>query len=429
MKFAAAGDAIIGRRIIPEFAGYKELTPYFEGADARYFNLETTLFEKGEYYASAFSGGTYLRTSPCVLKDLLAFGFNMTSFCNNHAMDFSYGGLLSTLHAVKDSGLVHAGVGESLADAAAPAYLDTPAGRVALIAVDSSFDPSMMAGESSPFFPGRPGVNGLRVRSYLRLDEKDFAFVRELADKTGINVQKVIEAKEGYGQLPRENETALGSLSCVRGEKSEYVSEIFAEDIERVKKAIYEAQLQADEIIVSVHSHQLFGDAKENPSKFLEDFAHICIDSGATAVVGHGPHLLRPIEVYRECPIFYSLGDFILQLYNVEAAPADFFAKQSLPANATVHELLAKRSKNFTRGLMEDERMFLSVIPLWEREGGKLKSLRLVPLELSMKGNHAVVGLPRLAKPEKVLSYLGEMSRPYGVTLRADEDGLITCIW
>ena len=30
---------------------------------------------------------------------------------------------------------------------------------------------------------------------------------------------------------------------------------------------------------------------------------------GADAIVGHGPHLLQPIEVYNDKPIFYSLGD------------------------------------------------------------------------------------------------------------------------
>ena len=196
-----------------------------------------------------------------------------------------------------------------------------------------------------------------------------------------------------------------------------------------MKKAIFEAKLQADYIMISIHSHQLSGDAKECPSQFLIDFAHTCIDCGANAVVGHGPHLLRPIEVYKDCPIFYSLGDFILQLYNVEFAPADFFAKQGMPSNATVHELLAKRSADFTRGLMTDRRMFLSVIPMWETENGKLKKLQLLPIELAMEGNKSEIGLPRIAAPEAVLAYLGGMSAPFGVTLTPEANGLISCSW
>lgn len=429
MKLIAAGDAIIQRRIQEGFAGYAELAPYINSADARFFNLETTLNEEGECPASQFSGGTYLRTTPRVLDDIAAFGFNMTSANNNHAMDFSYEGLYATLDALDASDMVHAGLGRNLAEAAAPRYLDTNGGRVALIAVNTSFDPSMMAGEQSERVPGRAGVNGLRINSYLTVSEEELAFVRALAERTGINVQKTIEAKEGYHALPADNEAELGPLKFVAGDRDAFVQVLNTADVERVKKAIFEAQLQADYIMVSVHSHQLSGDAKECPSQFLIDFAHTCIDCGANAVVGHGPHLLRPIEVYKDCPIFYSLGDFILQLYNVELAPADFFAKQNMPSNATVHELLAKRSNNFTRGLMTDARMFLSVLPIWESEGGKLKSLRLVPIELAMEGNKSEIGLPRITSPERVVDYLGKMSAPYGVTLTADADGLITCKW
>lgn len=429
MKFAAAGDAIIGRVIQPDFAGYPEICPHIMAADASFFNLETTLNEPGECCAGALSGGTYIRTSKRVLPGLRRFGFNMTSFNNNHALDFSYGGLLSTLEALEETDFVHAGVGRNLGDAAAPAYLDTSAGRVALIAVNTTFSPDMIAGEQNARVPGRPGINGLRVKKYVRVTPEELKLVRELADKTGINVSQLITAKEGYNAGIKEGEAALGELRFVEGDKCEYVMELVREDVERVKRAIYEAQLQADYIIVSIHSHQLSGDKKENPSKFLVDFAHECIDAGAHAIVGHGPHLLRPIEVYKDCPIFYSLGDFILQLYNIELAPKEFYDKVGVDGGATVHELLKTRSADFTRGLMTDPRMFLNVVPLWETEGTKLKSLRLLPLMGAMDGKKSEIGLPRICDPGQVVDYLGEMSRPYGITLTAAPDGLIDVHW
>lgn len=39
-------------------------------------------------------------------------------------------------------------------------------------------------------------------------------------------------------------------------------------------------------------------------------FAHHCIDSGADLVFGHGPHVVRGMELYRGKPIAYSLGNF-----------------------------------------------------------------------------------------------------------------------
>jgi hypothetical protein len=64
MKFTAAGDMIIQRRIPKDFEGYKELAPFIMEGDARFFNLETTLNYEGECPSSQLSGGTYIRTNP-----------------------------------------------------------------------------------------------------------------------------------------------------------------------------------------------------------------------------------------------------------------------------------------------------------------------------------------------------------------------------
>ena len=166
-----------------------------------------------------------------------------------------------------------------------------------------------------------------------------------------------------------------------------------------------------------------------NPSEFLQDFAHHCIDMGANAIVGHGPHLLRPIEVYKDCPIFYSLGDFTLQLYSIELAPEDFFAKHGLTSASTVHELLKKRSKDFTVGLMTDPRMFRSVIPYWETEGGKMTKLTLMPVEMKMDGHKSENGLPRFSRNPEIATYLGNMCEAFGTKIVMGSDGLLTCSW
>ncbi len=40
------------------------------------------------------------------------------------------------------------------------------------------------------------------------------------------------------------------------------------------------------------------------------EFAHAVVDAGADLVIGHGPHVLRPLELYHERLIAYSLGNF-----------------------------------------------------------------------------------------------------------------------
>ena len=40
------------------------------------------------------------------------------------------------------------------------------------------------------------------------------------------------------------------------------------------------------------------------------EFAHAMIDAGADLVLGHGPHVVRPLELYHDRLIAYSLGNF-----------------------------------------------------------------------------------------------------------------------
>lgn len=63
-----------------------------------------------------------------------------------------------------------------------------------------------------------------------------------------------------------------------------------------------------DFIIVSIH----WGDEyKLNPSSRQVKVGHKLIESGADVVIGHHPHVVQPVEIYRDGIIFYSLGNFI----------------------------------------------------------------------------------------------------------------------
>ena len=428
MKFTAAGDALLQQRIPENYEGFAKVRDFIEQGDAKFFNLETTLNYEGECFASQFSGGTYVRTNPEGFGDLLNYGFNMTSFNNNHTMDFSYEGMLKTIEAVDAYEVVHSGVGRNLDEASAPHYLDTPNGRVALISVNTYFEPCMMAGKQSRRFPGRPGINGLRHSETLMVEAEDFAKIQEITEKTGINFEEKIHIAQGYSKPFPEGVCQMGSLRFQLGEKAGRVGKCNEEDLARVKKAIFEAQLQANYILISLHHHEMGPGSNELPPDFVEEFARFCIDVGAHAVIGHGPHLLRPVEVYKNRPIFYSLGDFILQLYSVPVAPEDFYAKQNLTSDVTVHELLAKRSANFSRGLMEDPVMTEAIVPYWEMENGELTKLELLPVVCRNQENKSVAGLPVVGEEDKIAERLARLSASYGVTMKL-EDGVIKCSW
>lgn len=50
-------------------------------------------------------------------------------------------------------------------------------------------------------------------------------------------------------------------------------------------------------------------------NKTQENLAHMMIDAGAEAVIGHHPHVVQDIEKYKGGVIFYSLGNFIFDQY------------------------------------------------------------------------------------------------------------------
>ena len=426
MKFTAVGDALIQKTFDTIYGGAEEIKKHIARGDVRFFNYETTINEVGECCASQFSGGSYLRADKETLDTMKEYGFNITSFNNNHVMDFSYGGLLATLKAMNESEIVHGGVGTSLEEASKPVYLDTENGRVAMISVNTTFQSPMMAGNTSPNFPGRPGINGLRVSESIIVTEEQMKVVKEIATQSQINAQKDIERREGYWGGIQEGIANLGSMQFEVGEKTARKTVINANDLKRIQGSIKEALDNADYVIVSLHSHEIEGDSKENPAAFVKEFAHFCIDQGAHAIVGHGPHLMRPIEIYKKRPIFYSLGDFVLQLNDIPCAPADFYEQYGLTPEHTMEELLNKRSNNGTRGLMYNRKMFEAFIPYWETENGDLTYLELLPIELGFDMDDEHRGIPYLPKNADFMKRLEEISAPYGTKFKT-ENGVITC--
>ena len=91
-------------------------------------------------------------------------------------------------------------------------------------------------------------------------------------------------------------------------------------DQENVKRIIGNLREKADIVIVSFHggaegtAHKHLPQGKEmflgENRGDLRNFAHFCIDNGADVVYGHGPHVVRAVELYKNHFIAYSLGNF-----------------------------------------------------------------------------------------------------------------------
>lgn len=423
-RCTATGDAMITRRLPleGEYDGFSEVRDFIMQGDFRFGNLETTVHNY-ESCGGAQSGGSWLCSPPGVLEDLRKFGMNILSTANNHALDYSYGGLEKTMEYIKKAGFPFAGTGRNLADASRPVYLDTASGRYALIACTMSFNPENMAGKQTGNVIGRPGVNGIRVNKKYHLPMEEMVHLRRIAEALGINTADSIIREEGYLPQLKETEQPFGKLMFEAAEKAEIISTVNEEDMKRVADAVAEARFMADYVIVATHTHELYGKSKETVDPVSIEFSHKCIEAGADAVISTGPHLLRPVEIYQGKPIFHCLGDFIIQLETVFRAPDGFFAKQKLDPETRLDILFNTRSNYGKRGLCYDRVMFEAVIPYWEVENGELRKLVFMPIEEMFALPRSRGGWPQKNTTANIIERFAEMSKPFGVDIKI-ENGL-----
>jgi poly-gamma-glutamate synthesis protein (capsule biosynthesis protein) len=313
---------------------------------------------------------------------------------------------------------VHAGAGKNLSEANQPRYIDTPHGRVALIATTSTFYDWQRAGEQRPDVPGRPGVNPLRYQAIHRVLPEDFEKLKEIVSQTDVNAIRILNEKEGFAKA-EEGAFFVGTVQFEAGEPGT-VTLMNQADADRIAKSIREAVRQADVVLVSHHAHEMKGMSKDQPADFLKEFAHFCIDNGAHAYIGHGPHILRGIEIYNNRPIFYSLGDFIFQNDTVEKQPTEFYEIYGLGPQNTPSDGFDARSLNRTRGLAANRKVFESVIAVFDIEEGQIRTVKLHPVSLGFDLPRSRRGRPSLASAsdaERILKDLQELSAPFGTSI------------
>ncbi|MBI4541167.1 MAG: CapA family protein [Gemmatimonadetes bacterium] len=415
-RIAAVGDAIITRALSPyrepEFLRMIEL---MRGQDAAFANLEM-LFHDYEPWPAAQSGGTYMRGAPEMAKELVWAGIDMVGLANNHTGDYGVDGMRLTIKHVRDAGLVSAGAGENLYEAREAKFLETQDGRVALISTASSFTPHSLAGKPKGAVRGRPGLNPLRTTNRPPMVSRDqLERMRGLLREIGQNVPQSGDQLNVFGTTVRVGDP--------RGVPT---SEPNPEDVEEMAAVVRNAKGVADYVFVTIHTHQ--GAPNAMPPDFLVTFARAMIDAGADVFVGHGPHFLKGIEIYKGRPIFYSLGDFIFQNETLLRLPYENYMTYGLGESAWVQDFNAARYANDTQGFPTNREIWESVIAIPAFRGGELISVELHPITLGFGQPRSVRGRPMLAAPElgrKIISDLIERSRSFGTAIEwRDREGI-----
>ena len=403
MTLALAGDAIITRRLsVYDEAEFLALRELVSGSDAAFVNLEVLLHSfEPDIIPATQSGGTYMQADPSMAAELAWMGFDMVSMANNHTGDYGYGGLRRTTEAVEKAGLVHAGTGENLSEARAPGYLETPAGRVALISAASTFPDGSRAGAQRKDVRGRPGLSPIRYDRVYDVTPEQMEALRTYREGTG--------ASRGNGQRIR----LFGETFRV-GEEYGSVTVPHEGDLAEIVASIREAGRQADIVIFSSHSHER-GRTNNYPADFIVDVAHAVIDAGADVFLAHGPHVVRGVEVYKGKPIFYSLGDFLFQNETVPRQPAENYERYGLGPEAVAPDFFDARQRS--GGFPSRPQVWESFVAVVQFDGGELAGVELHPITLGHGLERPQRGRPLLATGElarKIIRETAEYSEPFG---------------
>jgi len=423
LSLVCAGDAFISRRLsVFSDEKFSSLIKMIKEADLAFVNLETTIHRFEGYPIGEGKSDAYAQAEPYIADELRWAGFDLVSRANNHSMDYSTEGMIATTKNLDRVGLIHAGAGMNLEEAREPAYLETPKGIFSLISA-TTYNLGV-ASHARGNLRGRPGVNPLRLETVYCLDPESFDALKGVANKFGVGLPRGSEEVKEFTFPTREDKFRLA-------EETKVARTLNNLDLKRNLKVVEDARRLSDWVIFSLHDHTSAAKAPEGfkPREVtlepIEEFAHTCIDSGVDAFVGHGPHVLRGIEVYKGKPIFYSLGNFAFQSTMITRQPSDLFERWGLDSEASTADLYEKREAPPAHFFDEPD-YWESVVAECVYEEEELAQLRLYPITLGydankpMKEQRTKAGTPRLADEalgKKIIETLDRLSSRYGTEI------------
>ena len=159
---------------------------------------------------------------------------------------------------------------------------------------------------------------GFDVLSMANNHTRDFG-------ESGRNRTKEVLKSKGifYAGLAGTDEFSIFTIGGVKYGFCAFAPNVGTVDVRNITKAkqiVAKLESQCDIVIVSFHggaegaknqrvtkkTEYYYGENRGN----VHSFAHGVIDAGADIVFGHGPHVTRAAELYKDRFIIYSLGNF-----------------------------------------------------------------------------------------------------------------------
>jgi poly-gamma-glutamate capsule biosynthesis protein CapA/YwtB (metallophosphatase superfamily) len=232
-----------------------------QAADITFGQLEKCLSDRGTQ--QLYLNKSLARAAPRVAGVIAEAGFDVVSFASNHTLSYSDEGLFDTIDHLGRHGVKVIGAGENIDAARRPAVLAVDGTTVGLLAYCSVVPRGFQA------MSNKPGLAPVRVRTFY--EQRDWQ----------------------PGTPPR------------------IITQAYPEDVAAMADDIAALRKDVDVVVVSHHWGIHYVPAMIADYQF--EVGHATIDAGADLVVGHHPHILKGIEVYRGKAIFYSIGSFALE--------------------------------------------------------------------------------------------------------------------
>lgn len=231
-------------------------------ADLAFCHLDLPLTESGTRLPQARHT---VRAPIATASALHEAGFQVASFASNHCMDWGRESFAETIAHLEGAQVAALGVGDTIDEARAPRFFDTPGGRVAFLGACSILPQDYWANER------RPGCVPMRAFTV-------------------------------YEQIEHDQPGTPARIHTYANR----------EDLAALEASVRAARQQADVVIVSIHWGIHFIPAVL--ADYQHEVAHALIDAGADAIFGHHAHILKGVEVYKGKPIFHSLANFAIDL-------------------------------------------------------------------------------------------------------------------
>ena len=195
------------------------------------------------------------------------------------------------------------------------------------------------------------------------------ASTQKVLDEQGIKYAGSLQATTAYLEA-KGNRVAMIGFGHNNGMPS-------VNDLDNARQLVTAAAKNADIVIVSFHggaegtghqhvpnqSEMFLGENRGN----LPAFTHAVIDAGADLVLGHGPHVLRGMEIYKDRLIAYSLGNFCTY---------GWFKLEAETALTVILETKLAPDGKFISGKLHNARQQGRGIPTLENTGESIRTIR-----------------------------------------------------